>query len=127
MHAVFLCEALFAPGVHGFQSAHDGKLVPNGATGKVGKPVHYLLHDRAGLVHMVASPSGTLPCVVVGDEDKGAVGAGLADSIHQFQIVVLECHRVEAVAESIVHPDTEDDQVGAEQLHIASEICAAQV
>ena len=90
MHLVALCEAGFLPLVHRLESTHDFELVPDGTVGQSGQAVENVASKRTVCIDSITLTTGFTIAVVIGHEDKSALGVDLSDRIAKSKIVVFK-------------------------------------
>ena len=121
--AVLLTEAVGGPRLHGIEATHDGELVPDHTAGLAGDAEKSLADERAVVVDVVAALDATV-AVVVGDEDKSAVGADGTDRVDEGEVALAEEGRVVVGAGGIVDAYAEDDEVGFGKTEVGGEVGA---
>lgn len=90
MHLVALCEAGFLPLFHRLESTHDFELVPDGTVGQSGQAVENVASKRTVCIDSITLTTGFTIAVVIGHEDKSALGVDLSDRIAKSKIVVFK-------------------------------------
>ena len=111
MHLVALRQLGFVPFAHRGESSHDGELVPHHTAAGGGNTHESVAHKGAVVVDSIAA-LGITVTVVVGDKDKGTVGADGTDGVDKLQIALAEDRCVEVGTRGVVDAYTEDDEVG---------------
>ncbi len=122
MHLVALGETSFLPLFHRLESTHDFELVPDGTVGQSGQAVENVASKRTVCVDSITLTTGFTIAVVIGHEDKSALGVDLSDRIAKSQIVVFKEDCVKRLLVGVVNADAENDQIGAKETQITGEL-----
>ena len=76
MYSIFLCQFLFVPGIHRFESSHNLELIPNYSIVIISKAIKHLTGEKAVPIHFIICVSFAphfAVTVIIGDKNKCAV------------------------------------------------------